>query len=115
MAMFVAGDFLNCWGEERGPFGEKAVCAALENGVETGGVPAAICDGVRPCCEGVRPCCCEGVQPCCEAACFIGVGVAIVMGCSVGGAQRRAKREDYRSVCRRLQNMDMSRYTDFSY
>lgn len=42
--------------------GEKAVCAGFENGVETGGVAAASCEGVRPCCE---------------APCFIGVGVDI--------------------------------------
>jgi len=45
----VAGDLLNCCGDERGPFGEKTAWAA-EKGVETGGVPAApwACEGVRP-------------------------------------------------------------------
>lgn len=38
----VAGDFLNCCGEERGPRGEKAACAGFEKGVDTGGVAAAI-------------------------------------------------------------------------
>lgn len=61
----VAGDLLTCCGDERGPWGEKAACAA-ENGVETGGVAAA------PCCD------CAGVLPCCDSACFIGVGVAMV-------------------------------------
>ena len=63
----VAGDFLTCWGEERGPRGENAAWAA-ENGVETGGV-AATCD-------------CEGVLPCCEKECFMALapalGVAII-------------------------------------
>jgi hypothetical protein len=36
----AAGDFLTCWGEERGPRGEKAACVR-ENGVETEGVKAA--------------------------------------------------------------------------
>jgi len=58
----VAGDFLNCWGEDFGPRGEKAAWAGFENGVDTGGVAAASCEGVRPCCE----------------ACFMAVGVAIV-------------------------------------
>jgi hypothetical protein len=35
-----AGDFLNCWGDDLGPWGEKAAWAA-EKGVETGGVAAA--------------------------------------------------------------------------
>jgi len=55
----VAGDFLNCCGDDRGPGGEKASCV-WENGVETGGVGAVSCDGVLPCCE---------------AACFIGVAI----------------------------------------
>jgi hypothetical protein len=59
----VAGDFLTCCGEERGPMGESAVCAALEKGVETGGVAAASWEGVRPCWE---------------APAFMGVGVDIV-------------------------------------
>ena len=58
----VAGDFLTCCGDDRGPMGENTVCAALENGVETGGVAAASCEGVRPCWE---------------APGFIGVGVDI--------------------------------------
>lgn len=36
----------------------------MEKGVETGGVAAANWEGVRPCCEG---------------ACFMGVGVAILI------------------------------------
>lgn len=35
----AAGDFLNCWGDERAPCGEKA--AEAEKGVETEGVAAA--------------------------------------------------------------------------
>lgn len=58
----VAGDFLTCCGDDRGPRGEKAACAGLEKGVETGGVAPASWEGVRPCCEG---------------PCFIGVGVAM--------------------------------------
>ena len=55
---------MTCCGDDLGPWGEKAACAA-EKGVDTGGVPTA------PCCD------CEGVLPCCDSACFIGVGVAI--------------------------------------
>lgn len=60
----VAGDFLNCWGDERGPRGEKTAWAGFEKGVDTGGVAAANCEGVRPCCE---------------ATCFMAVGVAMAM------------------------------------
>lgn len=67
----VAGDFLTCCGDDLGPFGENAVCAAFEKGVETGGVGAASC-------EGVLPCIWDGVRPCCEGACFIGVGVVMI-------------------------------------
>jgi hypothetical protein len=52
----VAGDFLNCWGEDRGPWGEKA--AVTEKGVETEGVAAApcwACEGVLPCDSGYLP------------------------------------------------------------
>src|SRR5690349_3788694 len=56
----VAGDFLNCWGEDRGPWGEKA--AEIEKGVETEGVAAAPCWA------------CEGVLPC-DSGYFPGVGV----------------------------------------
>ncbi len=59
----VAGDFLTCCGDDRGPWGEKAACAA-ENGVETGGVPTA---------PGWD---CDGVLPCCDKACFMGVEVS---------------------------------------
>lgn len=54
-------------GDDLGPpWGEKAAWA-WENGVETPGVATA------PCWDW------EGVRPCCEGACFIGVGVDIVM------------------------------------
>lgn len=66
----VAGDFLYCCGDERWPRGENAAWAALEKGVDTGGVAAASCEGVLPCCP-------EGVRPCCDGACFMGVGVDI--------------------------------------
>lgn len=62
----VAGDFLTCWGEDRGPLGEKAAWVT-EKGVETGGVAVAPCWA------------CEGVLPC-ESGCFPGVGVDIVAG-----------------------------------
>lgn len=68
--MLAAGDFLTCWGEERGPRGEKAACewaAALENGVDTGGVAPASCEGVLPCWD------------CWEERCLLGVGVDIVV------------------------------------
>lgn len=53
----MAGDFLTCCGDDLGFRGEKAVCAAFEKGVETGGVAPVSCDGVAPGnCEGVRPC-----------------------------------------------------------
>ena len=58
----LAGDFLTFCGDDRGPWGEKAVCWCWENGVDTGGVAAA------------------GVRPCCDGASFIAVGVAIVRG-----------------------------------
>ena len=35
----AAGDFLTCWGDDRGPRGEKAACVR-EKGVETEGVRA---------------------------------------------------------------------------
>ena len=57
----VAGDFLTCWGDDRGPLGEKAAWVT-EKGVETGGV------AVAPCCA------CEGVLPC-DKGSFPGVGV----------------------------------------
>ncbi len=69
----MAGDFLYCCGDERWPRGEKAAWAALEKGVDTGGVAAASCEGVLPCWP-------EGVRPCCDGACFIGVGVDILGG-----------------------------------
>jgi hypothetical protein len=37
----VAGDFLNCCGDDRGPRGVSPVTIDVENGVETGGVAAA--------------------------------------------------------------------------
>jgi len=40
----------------------------LEKGVDTGGVAAANCEGVRPCCDG---------------ACFMGVGVDMSAGAVV--------------------------------
>lgn len=41
-ALVAAGDFLNCWGEDRGPCGEKAACVwGFEKGVEACGVGAA--------------------------------------------------------------------------
>lgn len=44
-----AGDFLNCCGDDLGPWGEKAACAwETEKGVDTGGVAPRIPDGVRP-------------------------------------------------------------------
>ena len=58
----VAGDFRTCCGEDLGPRGENAAWAGFENGVDTG---------------GVAPASCEGVRPCWEAACFMGVGVAM--------------------------------------
>lgn len=65
-ATVAAGDFLNCCGDDLGPWGEKA--GRFEYGVEADapGVAAA------PCCEGC------GVLPCCEGACFMGCGVVIL-------------------------------------
>lgn len=62
----VAGDLLNCCGDDLGPRGEKAACACeAEKGVDTGGVAPGIPEGVRPCCEAL---CLIG---------WFGVGVAI--------------------------------------
>lgn len=47
----LAGDFLTCCGEERGPCGEKTCAPLREKGVETGGEAARGC-GVRPCWAG---------------------------------------------------------------
>lgn len=51
LSMLAAGDFLTCCGDDRGPRGEKAAWAALEKGVDTGGVAPVSWDGVRPCWE----------------------------------------------------------------
>lgn len=71
----LAGDFLTCCGEERGPRGEKTWAPVREKGVETGGEAPWGC-GVRPCWEGP-------VLP--------GVGVAMVVLGAVfrGGVGRR--------------------------
>jgi len=69
----VAGDFLTCCGEDLGPRGEKAACAA-EKGVDTGGVAAA------PACD------CEGVLPCWESACFM--ALAAVLGVAIAVARQ---------------------------
>ena len=64
MLPMVTGDFLTCWGDERGPRGEKTAWVT-EKGVEAAGVGAA-------------PWCCEGVLPCCESGSLPGVGVDMV-------------------------------------
>lgn len=59
----LAGDFLTCCGEDRGPCGEKTWAPLSEKGVETGG-------------EAARAC---GVRPCWDGPVFPGVGVAMVV------------------------------------
>lgn len=69
----LAGDFLTCTGEERGPLGEKTWPPPVrEKGVETGG-EAARGWGVRPCCEAVVAVVLPGV----------GVAMAVVLFCVV--------------------------------